>query len=207
MGMEKGICYIIGAGFGFDFSIKPNKEDYCIAADGGYCKAYENNFPVDLVVGDFDSLKFIPDFSNIDILPKEKDDTDSLYAVKKGLQMGYNRFVIMGGSGGRLSHTIANIQTLKFIYDNGGTGTIIGEKENITLLKDGILSFDTDKKGKISVFSYNGKALSVTLKGLKYPLNNYEMTDFFPIGVSNEFLGVSSEVIVEKGLLIIIYDR
>ncbi|MFA6866006.1 MAG: thiamine diphosphokinase [Clostridia bacterium] len=204
--MEIGICYVIGAGEGFDFTTPILTNDYVIVADGGYKIAKEHNIPINLIVGDFDSLGFVPKEENVIILPKEKNDTDMLKALKLGLEKGYKDFVIMGGCGGRLSHTIANIQCLKFLASKGAKGTIIGNQEIITLLDSNSLDFAEDKKGLISIFALGDIALGVTLKGLKYPLDKFDITDSYPIGISNEFTGNISQISVRKGQLLIIIN-
>lgn len=202
-----GNCYLIGAGKGFDFSYKITSDDYVIAVDGGYEIAKNNNIPVDLIVGDFDSLNYIPIGDNVEILPKEKNDTDMLKAIKIGINKGFINFIIMGGAGGRLAHTVANIQCLKFLADNKAKGLIIGEKENITLLTDDCLEFSENHKGLISIFSINEMAKGVTLNGLKYPLTDYDMKNSFPIGVSNEFTGKKAKISVNDGQILIIFNR
>lgn len=201
--MTKGICYIIGAGECGFLSFHEKKEDMVIAVDGGY--EYAKGKRVDLVVGDFDSLGFVPEHPNLLQLPPEKDDTDMLAAIKEGLKAGYRDFHIYGGCGGRFEHTIANIQCLAYLTQQGAKGILYDGEKRIVMLTKGSLQFPAHLTGYLSVFSYGESAEGVSLKGVKYPLEQAVLTDAFPIGVSNEFIGQSAEISVEKGRLLIIY--
>ena len=88
----------------------PGAQDFLIAADKGYEALEAYGVPPNLVVGDFDSLGRRPNHPNVVQLPAAKDDTDMVYAQREGLDRGYRRFVLLGGVGGRLEHTLANLQ-------------------------------------------------------------------------------------------------
>ncbi len=195
----------MGAGECSRLLLHQKEEDMVIAVDGGY--EYVKDGQVDLVVGDFDSLGFVPEHPHVIALAPEKDDTDMLFAIKEGLKAGYEVFHIYGGMGGRISHTIANIQCLSYLAERGAKGYLLGGEEVVALIKEDTLCFSDSYKGYISVFSYGERAEGVTLKGLKYPLEDAVLTQQFPIGVSNEFTGVSSLVSVKKGTLLIIFQR
>jgi len=200
-------CYIAGAGE-FNENELPNKSDYVIAADNGYTALLTNGITPDMVVGDFDSLGKVPDHPNVIKSPAEKDDTDMMLAVQQGLELGYKTIIINGGLGGRLDQTLANMQILAYIAESDASGILIGDPMCVTAVKNGKIMFKETaaKNGTISVFCAGDKAEGVTLKGLKYPLDNATLTHTYPIGVSNEFTGVSSSISVENGTLIIIWD-
>ena len=203
--MKQGICYIVGAGESSRLLLHPNTEDMVIAVDGGY--QYLDGQRVDLIVGDFDSLGYVPEHQNVIPLRPEKDDTDMMVALKEGLAAGYRTFYIYGGTGGRISHTIANIQCLMFLAGQGARGYLYDKEEVITLLCNDSLSFDAEAEGYLSVFAYGGKAKGVTLEGLKYELTNATLSVDFPLGVSNEFVGTASKVSVKEGTLLLVYRR
>lgn len=199
-------CYIICAGDIFGMDIKKNDGDFIIAADGGlsYCRKY--NISPDLVVGDFDSLGYVPDNENVIKLPVEKDDTDTSFAVKYAMKKGYKRFIIYGAVGGkRPEHTYANIALTAFISKNGCHGMIIGDGYVITAVTDEKAVFDEKCKGDISVFAFDSSASGVTETGLKYTLNNAEMKNSQVTGISNSFAGEKAEISVKDGTLIIFY--
>jgi len=192
----------------FSENVLPEDGDYIIAADAGYLSLMSRGIMPDLVVGDFDSLGEAPDHPNVLQSPIEKDDTDMMLAVKQGLERGCSLFTINGGLGGRLDQTLANIQILAYLAENEAFGTLLGIDTCIIAIKGGEvdLSVDTTKGKRISVFSHGGKAEGVTLKGLKYPLENATITDIYPIGVSNEFADENVVISVDSGTLIIMWE-
>jgi len=200
-------CYIAGAGEFCDNEL-PAKNDYIIAANGGYTALKTRSVPPDLIVGDFDSLGEAPDHPNIVQSSAEKDDTDMMLAVKQGLERGYKTFIINGGLGGRLDQTLANIQILVYIAENYARGTLLGLDTCVTVIKNGRLEYKKDAApgSTISIFCAGGKAEGVTLRGLKYPLDNATLTSEYPLGVSNEFTGEPAVISVDSGALIIIWD-
>lgn len=137
----------------------------------------------------------------------EKDDTDAMLAAKRGLSLGCREFIFYGSlDGPRLDHTVANFQTLAFLAEQGARGTLVGLKQQATLLREGKITFPREARGNISVFAFGGKAEGVTLRGLYYGLESGTVTPAFPLGVSNHFIGEAAEVSVENGGLLIIWD-
>ena len=200
------VCHIFGAMSTEDITFCVNDSDLVLAADGGYVNLRKNSIKPDYVIGDFDSLFESPYGVKIIRLPKEKNDTDTLFAVKFGMEKGHKRFFIYGGIGGRLDHTIANIQTLAFIAERDGRGFLFGEGNIVTVIRNGSIEFSTQEKGVISVFCSGSKAEGVYESGLKFPLNDATLTSDMPLGVSNEFIGVPSSVSVRNGVLIIMWS-
>ena len=138
----------------------------------------------------------------------EKDDTDAMLAVKKGLELGYRKFFLYGClEGPRLDHTIAIFQTLQYITNNGGTGYAVGKDHIVTVLQNGALEFMPESKGVLSVFCMGSPAEGVTLQGLQYPLENGVLTPDYPLGVSNHFTGNPATVCVKQGSLLLLWDR
>ena len=199
-------CVIFCAGE-FDGVAAPLAPDaYIIAADGGYDHVKKLGITPHCVLGDFDSLGYTP--QDAAVFPVEKDDTDAMLAVRRGLEMGCDRFFLYGAlDGPRLDHTVANYQTLQFLTDHGAQGWLIGRNHVVTVLKNGKLSFPETARGTLSVFCMGAAAKGVTLKGLQYPLENGTLTPGFPLGVSNHFLGKQASVEVKDGSLLLFYDR
>ncbi len=196
------VCYIICA-LPQNHSFSPKPGDLVIAADGGY--AHMGGIKPDLVVGDFDSLGYVPDGETVVRHPAEKDDTDTMLAARIGIKRGYRTFVLLGGVGGRLDHTLANIQTLAFLRENGARAALIGEGETITLIQNEALRFRAGLSGIISVFSYGAVAYGVYERGLAYALTDATLTDTNPLGVSNAFTGEPAEVRVREGRLVVLF--
>ena len=203
-----GICYIVGA-MSLTPTLRPypTAEDSVIAADRGYDSLMAYGVVPDLAVGDFDSLGYQPDHPNVIQLPVEKDDTDMVFALRKGLELGYRRFLLLGGVGGRLEHTLANLQLLDWLTGQGGQGFLAGEKTVATAIRGpASLTFPAAMSGYLSAFCNSGTAEGVTLENLKFPLEHSTLTSSFPLGVSNQFLGQSARVSVEKGSLLLIWE-
>ncbi|MCL2248756.1 MAG: thiamine diphosphokinase [Oscillospiraceae bacterium] len=206
-------CYIAGAGE-FDESTLPKGDDFIIAADGGLLYLHERGIEPDLIVGDFDSLPtkltdVVAGHPNVIRVSSIKDDTDMMLAVREGLKLGYTEFAINGALGGRLDQTYANIQILTFITSQGASATLYSQYNRITAIKDNSITLnERNTKGKsISVFCAGDSAQGVTLDGLLYPLKNANITNAFPIGVSNEFTDKPAVISVKTGTLIIIWEK
>ena len=201
-----GSCIIFCAA-GFEALARPiGAGDHVIAADGGLRHTRKLGITPDTVLGDFDSLGFTPEGANV--FPVEKDDTDAMLAVRRGLQLGYREFLLYGSlDGPRLDHAVANFQTLQYLADHGAVGYLIGNTTMVTVVKDGSISFPAGATGTVSVFCMGSDAQGVTLEGLYYPLQNGTLTPGFPLGVSNHFTGANAKISVEKGSLLVLWDR
>lgn len=201
-----GKCIIFCAA-GFDALAAPiEKEDFVIAADGGLEHTRKLEMTPNEILGDFDSLGFTPEGANV--FPVEKDDTDAMLAVRRGLTLGYREFILYGSlDGPRLDHTVANFQTLQYLADHGAVGYLVGSSYMVTVVKEAEISFPAGAKGTISVFCMGADAEGVTLEGLYYPLEQGTLTAGFPLGVSNHFTGRPAKISVQKGSLMILWDR
>ena len=201
-----GTCIIFCAAE-FDSPIQPiGPEDYVIAADGGLRHTQTWNITPNEIIGDFDSLGFVPEGANV--FPVEKDDTDAMLAVRRGLSLGYREFILYGSlDGPRLDHTIANFQTLQFLADRGASGYLVGRDYILTVVKNGTLCFPTGSEGTVSVFCMGSDARCVSLFGLYYPLEDGTLTAGFPLGVSNHFTGEEAVISVLDGSLLVLWDR
>lgn len=200
------VCYVIGAGECKKLELKKENGDFIIAADGGYIYLENEGIKPDIIIGDFDSSGKIPDGENVIKLNPVKDITDMYAAVKEGLDRGYTEFHLYGACGGRIDHTLANIQLVASLAQKNIKAYIHDGNTIITALTNGSLSFNSGYKGYVSVFSHSDKCEGLTIKGLKYTLENAELTNSFSLGVSNEFIGIESEIIVNNGTAIIVYS-
>ena len=200
-----GRCLIFCAA-GFSGLLDPvGPGDFVLAADGGLTHVQALGIAPHGVLGDFDSLGYVPEGSTV--FPVEKDDTDAMLAVRKGLELGYREFLLYGSlDGPRLDHTVANFQTLQFLCDHGAAGYLIGKTYIVTVVKNGTLRFGADAAGIVSVFCMGAPAEGVTLTGLQYPLEAGRLTAGFPLGVSNHFMGAAAEISVKKGSLLVLWD-
>lgn len=201
-----GSCVIFCAAE-FDALARPLAEDdFVIAADGGLRHTEKLGIVPQEILGDFDSLGYTPTGANV--FPVEKDDTDAMLAVRRGLQLGYREFVLYGSvDGSRLDHTVANFQTLQFLADRGAAGYLVGRDFLITVVKEGAIAFPAGCRGTLSVFCLGSDASDVTLEGLYYPLKNGTLTAGFPLGVSNHFTGDPARISVARGSLLVLWQR
>ncbi len=137
--------------------------------------------------------------------PVEKDDTDTMLAVRYGLEQGCREFFLYGGTGGkRLDHTVANLQTLLFLERNGARGWLYDRDFVFTAVRDGTLTIRREVEwGLVSLFCMGEDARGVTLTGLQYPLSNGVITPDFPLAVSNHIVAPEASVTVERGALIV----
>lgn len=199
-------CIILCAGGFHGLLEAPEEGDYIIAADGGYRHARDFGITPDCILGDFDSLGFVPEGAKV--FPVEKDDTDAMLAVRHGLSLGYQEFHIYGSlDGDRLDHTVANLQTLLFLAERDARGSLIGNTQIATVVKDNFLFLSESCKGIISVFAVGGEAKGVTIEGLQYEVENATLSPNFPLGVSNHCIGKPAQISVENGTLLVIYER
>ena len=210
--VKNGRCIVIGAGDLTVGNIHVLEDDLVIAVDGGlnYCPVLE--LEPDLILGDFDSVgeeqkeallelqRQIPD--RVISLKPEKDDTDMLAALKLGLEYGYTNFNIYAATGGRLEHTIANIQCLLYLKNHDAVGYIMDGNGMIFVMQNEEVRFKDTLEGYLSIFALGKSAKGVTIKGMKYELNQDTLTNDFPIGISNEFIGKEALVRVEDGELV-----
>lgn len=182
-----------------------SSDDYIIAADGGLAHVEKLGMTPNGILGDFDSLGYTPSGSTV--FPVEKDDTDAMLAVRKGLELGFQEFYLYGSlDGPRLDHTVANFQTLQFLCDHGAFGYLIGKDYIVTAVKNGSVRFPASCSGIFSVFCMGADAKGVTIQGGKYDAENVTLSAGFPLGVSNHFEGRDVTVSVEAGSLLILWD-
>ena len=153
--MKERICYVVGAGENFGLDFQPATGDLVIAADAGLRYLEEQGIRADLVIGDFDTLKYIPGHSNTIALNAEKDDTDTLAAVREGIRAGYTSFHIYCGTGGRIDHTMANLQVLAYLSANNMRGFLFDNGTVITAITNGSLCFGKILCGYVSVSSFS----------------------------------------------------
>ena len=205
---EKKRCVIVGGADIGDYArVKQylREDDAVVFCDSGLKHMEALGVKPALIVGDFDShCNPHLDVETI-VLPCEKDDTDTVFAVKTMVQRGYDDFLLIGVIGARLDHTLANLQSLAFLlrhrargylYDQNFVYTAI-ENETLTLTREG-------EWGIVSLFSMGDRAEHITLEGLQYPLTDGTIDCGFPLGVSNEITDDYAEIEVREGRLLVV---
>lgn len=201
-------CIVFAGGPAADYdrvTLDLRPDDYMIACDAGYLAAQHFAVTPHLVVGDFDSFHGAIDPS-IEVLtvPAKKNDTDTGLGVKQGLARGCDEFVIVGGFGGRLDHTLANLQLLGWLCEQGARGTMLSNNNRAWAIRDGAITLPRLAGHFLSVFAWGGVCTGVNLEQLAYPLRNHTLAPTFSLGVSNEFIDAEARVSVEHGTLLIV---
>ena len=200
------ICYLVGAG-DFNENIELYEDDLLIAVDGGFDSLMKAGYTPDVLIGDLDSVTMeIPESVKVLKYRKEKDETDMFLAYRIGARCDYTDFVILGGTGGRLDHTYANISILLYAKEHGHNITMIDEKSMIICIKNESVRLSGNPGSYLSVFAAGGKAYGVTIKGAKYEVEDVNLSPAFPLGVSNEFTDTDAYISVEDGALLIIAE-
>ncbi|MBR4910132.1 MAG: thiamine diphosphokinase [Clostridia bacterium] len=199
-----GRCFIFGALPVEELKAAPGENDFVIAADKGVLSLEKLGIKPDVIIGDFDSLGFVPE-GNVIKLPVKKDKTDVGYAADYAFEKGYKTFYVYGAFGGLADHTVANLQISADISAKGGRMFLLGEKQTAFCITDSTVKINGS--GRLSVFAFGKKARGVTVTGAEYTLENADLDPFFPLGVSNSFLGAETQISVKSGTLLIIYDN
>ena len=200
-------CLIIAGGEFNKEIINIKDDDILIAVDKGYEYCLKNNLVPDFTIGDFDSISKKVDIGSIKNcikLNKIKNTTDTYEAIALGENKGYKNFVLYGCLGNRIEHSLANIQIIYGMALKGLDGYLVSKDKIIRVIKKGKYVFDKEEKGYLSIFSLTTKSV-ISLVNFKYELNNYSLTNIFPLGVDNEFIGEKSEIIVQSGYLLLVY--
>lgn len=176
-----------------------------IAADGGYLRCAELSLTPDLILGDFDSAPKPQGSTETQVFSSHKDDTDCMLAAKEGLQRGCTDFMLIGCMGGRLDHTIANLQTLVWLTRHGCSAQMADEHHLITVIEGGPQATRVNgHDGYLSIFSLGDRCTGVTLLGCAYPLTDAVVENSFPIGISNRIVDGYCEIYVKTGTLLVI---
>lgn len=198
-------CYIIAAAELAAERLKPGEGDLVIAADAGMKHLARLGIEPDIALGDFDSLGYVPEAPSVEVCPVRKDDTDTMAALKRALELGYRRVLIFGGLGGaRFDHSLANVQALAWADAHGMEAILVGRDCALTAISDGTaLEFDARYSGDFSAFCFGPEASGICESGLSYFLDDAVLTPDFPLAVSNSFTGERARISVARGRLII----
>lgn len=177
------------------------------AADSGADILDKYDIEPDYLLGDFDSingevLEKLERGVNTTKLPREKDFTDTHIAVLNAISMGASEIVLLGCTGKRIDHFMANLCLLKLMLERGVSGCIVDEMNEIYLI-DKSTSINGEIGQVFSLFSYCEDTIGLTINGAKYPLENYNLQQGDNLTVSNEFFKEQVDVIFEKGCLLV----
>ncbi len=180
------------------------EDDLILCADAGYKLARRLGLKPDAVIGDFDSSE-APAGERVLRHPVIKDDTDAILCARYALEMGIHDFLIVGGLGGRLDHTLANLQTLGWLAAQGARAELCdGNVRAWALHGDSVRIPRTP--GKLSLFALDGPCEGICSRGVKYPLTDAALTPLFPLGMGNDFTEATAEISVKRGTLLVLVE-
>ena len=205
-------CVILSAGPVEDSErLRPllKTDDWIIAADGGGRLAAALGVKPAVLVADFDSSAPPDTGGDTEIvrLPTEKDWTDTQAAAMLALDRGYRDFLLLGCTGGRLDHTLANIAVLLYLLRRGADALMADERNFLRLYGPGRSRVERRAGYKLSLFPYGGEVEGITVKNVRYPLEKARLTPDNSLGVSNEFLENPAEISFDKGVLMVFLSK
>ena len=203
-------CVIVGGADISDYAnVKKhlNNEDYYVFCDSGLKHLEKLSVRADLIVGDFDSHENPCLDTETIVLPCEKDDTDTMYALKEGIRRGFKNFLLVGVVGQRFDHTMGNISALMYLDSRGMTGEIVDDFSLMSVVSAQPV-YVCDDYPYFSLLNISGVAKGVTIENAKYPLCDAEIDCEYQYGISNEVLkGKKAKISVQEGRLLLVKIR
>ncbi len=201
-------CYIISGGKcesdEFLRSIDFNGCDV-VCCDAGFLVAKRLDLKIKAVIGDFDTLGYVPDDDcEVITFAKEKDDTDTMLAVKYAIDNEYECVRILCALGGRVDHLFANLQTLNFLSESIPDSKILSDNCEIMFLKSSSVSIQKDTYRYFSVFSFSDVCYGVSIVGSKYETSDVTLSSDYPLGACNEFVDDKVIISCQKGTLMVV---
>ena len=204
-----GKCVIIAPLYEGEESawVEHSAEDFVVCADGGYDAAMRYGIQPDLVIGDFDSMPMdhVKD-TPLHRLPVHKDDTDMEVCLEEGRKRGYREFYMLGCIGGRLDHTISNLQCLYDCAMRGETAWMADQQNRVTVLLPGEHILHPVPGRHVSLLAFTPEVSGICLKGTEWELENATLTNRDPLGVSNEARQEEIQLKFASGALLLMYS-
>ena len=180
--------------------------DCVVAVDGGYAHLQSVDCTPQYVLGDFDSLGYVPEGDNVEVHPAHKDKSDLELALDFAYERGFGKAVIYGALGGRLDHTVAALQMCSRFAESGMEITLVGLDFAVRILVGpALFELPLREHGTVSVFSATDESLDVSEWGMEYPLERARLTNRTTLGLSNELKGVPAGITLSEGTLYVFY--
>jgi thiamine pyrophosphokinase len=194
--------------------ISPLPTDLILCADSGLLQAIESDLIPHAVIGDMDSLEeagfdqsHLPEGILWIQSPREKDLTDTALCMQYALDQGCDEILIIGGLGGRLDHTLANLQNMIGFSNKGIQVSLLDQNNSVHIVTDSSLTLSFRPDYAVSLLSWTTETTGVTLTGMAYPLINATLTQDFPLGISNEIVDDQAIIEVGHGTLLVICSK
>lgn len=189
------------------------KYDYIICADGGANYLYKLNIVPDYILGDLDSLQlkakdyFKEKGVNFKKFPERKNETDAQLCIHLAKSLGVLQIELLGALGGRIDHTVANINLMYYIKKLGINPVIKNDKEDLYMIESEFIDICGEKGDTLSILPVNGDAVGITLEKLEYPLKDAIIKYGDPIGISNVMENKKCRITVNEGTLLIVKNK
>ena len=202
------LCLLVSGGEYAELPDALTCADYVIACDRGWLYADRLGLVPDLVIGDFDSAP-PPGEENIAVerVPTQKDDTDTMLAARRAIELGFRKIGICCAFGGRLDHTMANIQTAVWLASRGAHVHLAGKDCEAVVIRGNTERLPRREGWSLSVFALTDTCSGVSIRGTKYECDDIQMTSHFPLGISNTWSSGEAVVSVREGILMIMLSR
>jgi len=200
-------CVIVGGADIGDYerirgALRP--DDFCICCDSGLRHAEKLGIVPSLIVGDFDSHERPDTATETIVLPREKDDTDTVYAAKEAVRRGFEEFLLIGMIGARFDHTFGNVSLLLWLDSIGKKAQILDDWSEMEIVSRQTAEID-DTYPFFSLLNIDGTARDITIRGAKYPLEGAEIRSDYQYGISNEVIpGGKATVSVGEGRALLV---
>ena len=183
------------------------KDDFVICCDSGLKHREGLHVEPELIIGDFDSHEKPETEVETIVLPTEKDDTDTVYAISEALNRGFEKFLLVGMTGRRLDHTLGNVYILVRLAELKKQAMIVDDYSEIEYIPEGSTVEIDDSYAYFSLVAITGRVSGLTIKDAKYELTDAEIRPFYQYGISNEAIpGKTAKVSVNEGSLLLIRD-
>ncbi len=203
-------CALVGAA---DFNAERFREmdaagafDCVIAVDAGFAHLESIGRAPDMVVGDFDSLGYVPKGVRTTRFSPRKDHSDMELAVKRARSMRHDVLYVFGGLGDRIDHTLANLQVLAGASEQGASVCAIDADSAVFFVTGpDVFEADARESGTVSVFALNDRVSGLFERGLAWELDDVELTNRSSRGLSNELTGEPVLIGVREGTIAVFF--
>lgn len=201
-------CLIISGG---DYCSLPDQieYEYVIACDKGVEYASKLGVEPDFILGDFDSYTGTINLqsANVQSFPIQKDDSDTMLGIKHALSLGYTHITIVCALGGRMDHTLANIQSMNYVAAHDGICEIISDSEHLISFTGPVIEIPRKTGYSLSLFAMSDSCDNVSIKGAGYDVDSVTITNTFPIGLSNYWKDSKITISMQKGIMLIVMSK
>lgn len=216
--MSRQSVIVSGGAIAEDFAarlIRKLQPESVIGVDKGIEFLYAHQIMPTHIVGDFDSVRqevltYYQEETTVPIrrFQPEKDASDTEIALRLAIELGAENVWILGGTGTRLDHVMANIQILSIAQRAGVKAYLIDDCNRISLEETEVILSKNESFGKyFSIFPFGGIVEDISIEGAKYPLSHYRLCPDSSMCVSNEMKEDKVKITFPKGKILLMETR